>query len=86
MQSQFYCTSIQDYGNQRLAIVHGAVSAGAVFPGMTLCMGLGDQVDVTFPISAVLDAGELLLDCDDQEGVDMLLAFAVAHEYLAIQA
>lgn len=49
---------------------------------MSLQIGLSGTFSMTVPITDILDSGELLIDCDDQEGVEMLLAFDVANEDL----
>ena len=82
MRTNFHCTSIEDYGNGRLAIVRGSLSSGTVSTEMSLHIGLSGTFGMTLPITDILDSGELLIDCDDQEGVEMLLAFEVVHEDL----
>ncbi|WP_143449904.1 hypothetical protein [Janthinobacterium sp. BJB304] len=82
MRTNFHCASIEDYGNGQLAIVRGSLSSGTVSPGMSLQIGLSGTFGMTVPITDILDSGELLIDCDDQEGVEMLLAFDVANEDL----
>lgn len=84
MNSEFHCTSIEDYGNQRLAIVRGLSLAGEILPGMLLHVALNTTFEMTVPIREVLDSGHLLVDCDDQEGVDTLLAFDIENELLAV--
>lgn len=84
MSLQFHCTSFEDYGNQRAVIVRGSLQTGPVSPGMSLCIHLSTTFEMTIPIIDVLDSGELLIDCDDQEGVDNLLALGIANECLRI--
>lgn len=84
MSLQFHCTSIEDYDNQHAAIVRGSLQTGPVSPGMSLCIQLSATFEMTIPIIDVLDSGELLIDCDDQEGVDNLLALGIADECLRI--
>lgn len=45
-------------------------------------VGLSGTFGMTVPITGILDSGELLIDCDDQEGLEMLFAFDVANEDL----
>lgn len=52
---------------------------------MSLHIGLSGTFDMTIPIAEVLQSGELLVDCDDQEGVEMLLAFDMANEDLLLE-
>jgi hypothetical protein len=83
---QFHCTSVEDYGNQRTVIVRGALLTGTVSPGMSLCVKLNASFEMAVPISNVIDSGQLWVDCDDQNGVDMLMAFDIANEYLNISS
>lgn len=85
MRSQFYCTAIEDYADQRTAIVRGALQAGPVSAGMSLCIRVNPAWEIAVPIIAVLDSGELLVDCDDQEGVDVLLACGIRNESLHME-
>lgn len=52
---------------------------------MSVHIGLSGTFGMTIPITDILDSGELLIDCDDREGVEMILAFEVVNEYLDLE-
>ena len=84
MKFEFHCTSIEDHGNQRLAIVRGSCQAGEIFPGMLLYVALNTIFEMTVPIVEVLESGHLLVDCDDKERVETFLALDIENELLVV--
>jgi hypothetical protein len=84
MHARFHCTSTEDFGDCRTVRVHGSKLTGHISSGMSLNVDLSGTFGVGIPISMVLESGELLIDCDDQEGVNMVLAFDVSDEILEV--
>ncbi|MBB5019959.1 hypothetical protein HNQ59_003267 [Chitinivorax tropicus] len=80
MAGLFECRFAEAQGDGRSVIVRGQVKSGRLADGLQLQIVLNSGFAVQLPISAIQGDDLLVVDCDDQEGVDMFMDLAIAGE------
>ncbi|WP_137938777.1 hypothetical protein [Chitinivorax sp. B] len=80
MAGSFQCTHALAHEDGRSVIMTGKVTAGLLSTGMLLQIILDSGFAIQLPISATQGNESLVVDCDDAEGVEMVLDLAAGGE------
>lgn len=81
--TQFRTTKVYEGDDGHSVIVEGAIENGCIEAGMQLNIGMSATFSMSVPIrSASSDGKSLVLECEDREGVDMVIAMNFENELL----
>jgi hypothetical protein len=81
----FRTTKVFAKDDDRSVIVEGKLESGQIQAGMELKIPLSGTFSMSVPVCDVLsDGAVLVLDCEDHEGVEFVLAMNFSDELLEI--
>ena len=88
LKAIFVTSEVWEGSDRRSLVVKGELKEGEIKTGMFLKIAFNSSFGMTVPIAEVKNASEnqviLILDCEDEEGVDFVEAMNFSHEWVEI--